>query len=641
MERLRTTYSNPPPSRARTGWLKPLRAALEPESFNLDAQALAAAKARRERMVHAVQIPLIRGAGFLILCGIAALHDLRFGLPVPSAELTGLWLLNLGYASVSAALLWFAWGRSGRLDLSLLFLHVDLVVWMATLHHVESGQLMVAALLLIRVSDQVGFGVRRALYFAHVVALAYLAYALALQLAGHDEARLAERGFVAGTLYLVGLYIAFTGRVTERLRAHTRSAVHAARDLLEALAANTRALEAQAVELEAARLEGERANAAKSRFLAMMSHEIRTPMNGVLGTAELLSVSALDDTQRRLVETAQRSGQTMLALIDDLLDLSRIEAGKLALLESNFELALLIEDVMQLVGPGARAKGLACTTRLAPDLPARVVGDALRLRQVLTNLLANAIKFTDAGQVELAVRVLERESAAVRLRFEVIDTGPGVEPTHQATMYEAFTQADASTTRRHGGSGLGLAIVKQLVQLLGGEVGMHSRSGAGATFWFELRFALTGPAPLEAPAPLAAHAQQAPLDARILLVEDNPVNQLVVVAMLELLGCRVDVADDGVAACEAAAALRYDVVLMDLHMPRMDGLSATACIRADAAGASRTTPIVALSAAALPEDRARCAAAGMADFISKPVDLARLRECLAAQLNRVDAEAPR
>ena len=619
----------------------PLRAALEPETFHLDAQALATAKAQRERMVHAVQIPLIRCAGFLILCGIAALHDLRIGAPVPSAELLGLWLLNLGYAAVSWALLWFGFRRSGRLNLSLLFLHLDLVVWMATLHHVESGQLMVAALLLIRVSDQVGFGVRQAVYFAHVIVLAYLAYAFALQLAGHDAARLSERGFVAGTLYLVGLYIAFTGRVTERLRAHTRSAVHAARDLLEALAANTRALEAQAVELEAARLEGERANVAKSRFLAMMSHEIRTPMNGVLGTAELLSLSALDDAQRRLVETAQRSGQTMLALLDDLLDLSRIEAGKLALHESNFGLALLIEDVMQLVCPAARAKGLACTTRLPPDLPARVVGDALRLRQVLTNLVANAIKFTDAGAVELAVRVLDRPDGAVRLRFEVIDTGPGVEPAQHATMFEAFTQADASTTRRHGGSGLGLAIVKQLVQLLGGAVGVESRSGAGATFWFELRFALAGPAPLESPTTLAAHAPPAPLDARILLVEDNPVNQLVVLAMLELLGCRVDVADDGLAACEAAAAQRYDVILMDLHMPRMDGLAATARIRADATGASRNTPIVALTAAALPEDRARCTAAGMADFISKPVNLPRLRECLAALLPAVQAAAQR
>ena len=618
--------------RPRQRWLRPLRAALEPESFTLDPQALAAGKAQRERLVHAVQIPLIRSAGFVILCGIAALHDLRFELAVPSADLLALWLLNLGYAALSAAVLWFGWGRSGRLDLSLLFLHLDLVVWMATLHHVESGQLLVAALLLIRVSDQVGFGVRRAIYFAHVVALAYLAYAVVLHVAMHDEARLSERWIVAATLYLVGLYIALTGRVTERLRARTRSAVHAARDLVEVLAANTRMLEEQAVELEAARLEGERANTAKSRFLAMMSHEIRTPMNGVLGTAELLAHSALDDAQRRLVETARRSGATMLALIDDLLDLSRIEAGKLTLHESRFELDLLIEDVLQLVAPGAHAKGLGCHGRLAPDLPAQVVGDALRLRQVLTNLLANAIKFTDAGRVELAAKVLERSADAVRLRFEVSDTGPGVEVEHQATVFEAFTQADASTTRRHGGSGLGLAIVKQLVQLLGGEVGVLSRSGAGATFWFELPFALEQPGVVDAAREDAAAPPEPPLDARILLVEDNPVNQLVVLAMLELLGCRVDLADDGLAACEAAAAQRYDLVLMDLHMPRMDGLTATACIRADAAGASRATPIVALSAAALPEDRARCAAAGMVDFIAKPVDLARLRQCIAAQL---------
>ena len=171
------------------------------------------------------------------------------------------------------------------------------------------------------------------------------------------------------------------------------------------------------------------------------------------------------------------------------------------------------------------------------------------------------------------------------------------------------------------------------MHLLGGEVGVHSRSGAGATFWFELRFALAPAVPVDVAATDAPALPEPPLDARVLLVDDNPVNQLVVLAMLELLGCRVDLADDGQAACEAAAAQRYDVVLMDLHMPRMDGLSATACIRADAAGASRAAPIVALSAAALPEDRARCAAAGMADFIAKPVRLARLRECLAAQLD--------
>ncbi|MEO7150735.1 MAG: ATP-binding protein [Burkholderiaceae bacterium] len=636
MESQRTTGSGSLPARRRLaalrGWPRPLRRALEPETFTLDPQALKLGKAQRNRLVHALQIPLIRSVGFVILCGLAVLHDLRFGLAVPSAALGQLCLLNLGYAALSGAVLWFGYGRSGRLDLSLLFLHLDLVVWMATLHHVEQQQLLVALLLLIRVSDQVGFGVRRALYFAHVVVVAYLAYALWLRVVLPVEARLDERWTIAATMYLVGIYIALTGRVTERLRTRTRAAVHAARDLVEALAANTRTLEAQAVELEAARLEGERANAAKSRFLAMMSHEIRTPMNGVLGTAELLSHSALDAGQRRLVETAQRSGAAMLALIDDLLDLSRIDAGKLTLHVSSFEPGLLIEDVVQLLAPSARAKGLDIARRLDPRLPGRVRGDALRLRQVLINLLANAIKFTERGHVELRVDVIERTTDAVGLQFEVRDTGPGIDAEHHAAMFEAFTQADASTTRRHGGSGLGLAIVKQLAQLMGGEVGVTSRSGAGATFWLRLRLAIATEGGATGRSTETAPTTPEPVHARVLLAEDNTVNQLVLQRMLELLGCRVDVVGDGRAACAAAATQHYDVILMDLHMPSMDGLQATGWIRATPDGASRRTPIVALSAAALPEDRARCADAGMADFISKPVSLARLRHCLVTQI---------
>ena len=635
MDGLHTTEREAAPARSLRVWQRPIRFTLEPETFTLDPQALRRGKAERERFVHAVQIPLLRVAGFVILCGIAALHDLFSALPFPGADLLRLWLLNLGYAGLSTALLWFRHGRSGRIDLSLVFLHLDLAVWLATLRHIEDGQLLVALLLLIRVSDQVGFGVRRALYFAHVVVLVYIAYSAWLVFAVPEAAWPAERAVIAATLYLVGLYIAFTGRVTERLRARTRSRVHAARDLVEALAANTRALEAQAVELEAARLEGERANAAKSKFLAMMSHEIRTPMNGVLGTAELLSHTPLDPAQRRLVETAQRSGGAMLALIDDLLDLSRIEAGKTVLHEARFELRQLIDDVVSLLAPTAQAKSLALVCTLAPDLPQHARGDALRLRQVLINLLANAIKFTDHGRVELHADVLARRADTVRLRFEVCDTGPGIASGQHDAVFDAFMQADVSTTRRHGGSGLGLAIVKQLVQLMGGEVGVASRPGDGAVFWFTLTLAApSGPDPAEAPdAPDAPGQPPAPLHAKVLLAEDNPINQLVLQRMLEVLGCSVEVVEDGLAACEAAAAARYDLVLMDLHMPRLDGFEATRRIRASADAASRDVPIVALSAAALPEDREQCALAGMNDFISKPVNLARLRSCIAAQLN--------
>ena len=632
MLELDPTETRAAPGRSLRGWLRPLRRPLEPDTFTLDPQALKDGKAQRERFVHAVQIPLIRGAGFVILCAIAALHDLLSALPFPSDGLLRLCLLNLGYAALSAVVLWFGYGRSGRVDLSLVFLHLDIAVWLATLRHVEAGQLLVAVLLLVRVSDQVGFSVRRALYFAHVVVLAYIAYSAWLYFAEPEVAWLRERLVIAATMYLVGLYIALTGRVTERLRTRTRSAVRDARDLVETLAANTRTLEAQAVELEAARLEYERANAAKSRFLAMMSHEVRTPMNGILGTAELLSHTPLDAAQRSLVQTAQRSGGAMLALIDDLLDLSRIEAGKTVLHESLFDLRLLIDDVVNLLAPTAHAKSLGFSATLSPGLPQRVRGDALRVRQVLINLLANAIKFTDRGQVELHADLLAPQTDVARLRFEVRDTGPGIASGHHAAVFDAFMQVDVSTTRRHGGSGLGLAIVRQLVQLMGGEVGVASRPGEGAVFWFTLTLAAPGGAVPDPVAPAWPGEPLAPLHARVLLAEDNPVNQLVVLRMLELLGCSVDVVDDGQAACEAVARESYDLVLMDLHMPRMDGFEATRRIRADASAARSGVPIVALSAAALPEDRERCAEAGMNDFISKPVNLAGLRSCIAAQL---------
>ena len=612
-------------------WLRSLKPASDDDTFTLDAKVLSAGKAQRRRFVHAVQIPLIRAAGFVILCLIAALHDIGLGTAFPSPELLRLWGINLGYAALSWAVLWFLQGRSGRLDLSLVFLHLDLLVWLPTLRHIEEGQLLVALLLLIRVSDQVGFGVRRALYFAHLVALVYLGYTAWLSIALPAQAHWHDRMVIAATLYLVGIYLALTGRVTERLRQRMRSAVHAARDLVEALAANTRALEAQARELEAARLDGERANAAKSVFLAMMSHEIRTPMNGVLGATELLAHSALDPAQRRLVETAQRSGAGMLALIDDLLDLSRIEAGKLTLAEAPFAPRALFDDVIALLTPCAQAKSLRLVTTLASDLPQRLTGDAQRLRQVLTNLLGNAVKFTEEGEVELraAIDGPAGPDGKLRLRVEVRDSGPGIAASQHAAVFDAFMQVDASSTRRHGGSGLGLAIVKQLVELMGGEVGVASRPGGGSTFWFSLWLAVA-----EAPtAPPDVAADTAGLDAAVLLAEDNPVNQLVLQRMLELLGCRVDTVGDGQAAVAAAAARHYDVVLMDLHMPVMDGFQATERILATASRNGATPPpIVALSAAVLPEDRRRSAASGMVDFISKPVGLERLRSCIAAQL---------
>jgi len=390
---------------------------------------------------------------------------------------------------------------------------------------------------------------------------------------------------------------------------------------VDTLEQKTEALQAQAQELERARAQAEQASVAKSQFLATISHEIRTPMNGVLGATELLAGTPLDDGQRRLVETASQSAAALLVLIDDVLDLSRIEASKLTLQETTFDLRALVHDAVDLMATTVRDKPVTLSCMIARRLPARVVGDPIRLRQVLVNLLHNAVKFTDRGHIVLEVRLLQAFDDAVRLRFAVRDTGIGIAEDQFESVFDAFTQVDSSSTRRHGGSGLGLAIVKQLADLMGGRVGVDSQVDQGSTFWLELAMKVgadTAPAPAMPP-----EAGPVP-PARILLAEDDPVNQMVVSAMLEKLGCTVDIVEDGEAACLAVAEGRYDLVFMDCHMPVMDGFEATRRIRDRAGGGSPRTPIVALTADALAGDRERCLDSGMDDYMTKPVSTAQL-----------------
>ncbi|MDD5248174.1 MAG: ATP-binding protein [Rhodocyclaceae bacterium] len=521
---------------------------------------------------------------------------------------------------------------------------------------------------------------QRAIRWARIAGLLWAGGGTALMIADPDATRLFTALVIAGMVsgavpILSSVPQAFRGYAVPVMLAIILTAAldaHGARDWMLALVATLYLLallksaryfhdsldssirlalnmQLMAAELERARRGAEASSNAKSQFLATMSHEIRTPLNGILGMAQVLLKPDLDADERQdYTRTILNSGQTLLMLLNDILDLSKVEAGKLELNMTTCDLGRIVADTAALFAESAHRKNLSIeATCRCDDHAAGYWADANRLRQMLSNLINNAIKFTARGFIRIEARELSRDDGEAVLELAVTDSGIGIPSDQQALLFRPFVQVDNSNTREFGGTGLGLSIVRQLAELMNGTVGVDSEPGKGSRFWFRVRVGVRAPGaqPEHADSPLAAVPERAPAAGQtrgVLVVEDNAVNRKVVGAMLTKLGLTVEYVDNGQRAVDAIGrGLAPHLILMDCQMPVMDGFAATQAIRAWELAHGRTrVPIIALTAGAFDEDREHCLAVGMDDFLTKPISLAELGTMLDRWLSIADANRP-
>ena len=598
-------------------------------TFQQDSALDAEGREARRRHREVVQIPRLRVIGSAALFIAVCLHNaiLLGGVHWPSVLLFG--AAQMLYVGVSSLWLRRGYDPDARVPLGTVFLAADMVVFVAALYMTGGERSWLLPLLCVRVADQVGTSQRRAAAFAHLTVLLHLALVLWLAFGERRAFALEAELAKVALVYALNWYLVLAAGPAERQRMRAGEMARQTRALIDELAQKT-------VLLERERARAEAASRAKSRFLANMSHEIRTPMNGVLGTAELLLEQPLQGEQRRMVETMSSSGRQLLAIVNDILDMSKIEAGELRLEQTDFDPSEVVLELLDGMQAQARIKRVQLQASLCSDASLPVRGDPLRLRQVLMNLIGNALKFTERGSVIITVSSPWHGDDAIALQFDVTDSGIGMNPDALERLFQPFQQADDSTTRRFGGTGLGLSIAKQLVEMMGSQIEVESEPGVGTRFGFMLT--LPRGSELELPRDSRTGTDTTvelrALAPRVLVAEDTPLNLELIERMLISAGCRVTSVEDGNKAAQALCREHdYALALLDWHMPELDGLEATRRIRAyEQAHGLRRLPILAFTASAFADETERCREAGMDGVLNKPLTKAQLLSALRRQL---------